>query len=183
MNTKSVSIIAAALVLALSSSVSADPKPQTPLVQPSTFECNFDPSSTWEDSNTNASNPSGSKYGGDLDAAISYYWVCDNPVSSGDGTFNFEVDLSNDPTTLYSYSCSGVAPDAVCTGTLDWEAYMLAVAAATDSAISAHCPDGSTEGSSGGITSLTAGVKAMIPGKNNGRQNYPVFKCTAPLAQ
>lgn len=184
MHTKTVSIIAAALVLALSSSASAGPKPQTSLVQPSTFECNFDPNSVWEDSNTNAPNPYGAKYGGDLDTAISYHWVCtiDEQVTSGDDSFNFEIDLSKDPTTLYSYSCSGEAPNAVCTGTLDFEGYYLAVQAATESAISAHCPEGSsTEGSTAGITGVTAGVKAMIPGKNNGRQNYPVFNCTVPL--
>lgn len=181
MHANTVSIIAAALVLALSSSASAGPKPQTSLVQPSTFECNFDPNSVWEDSNTNAPNPYGAKYGGEVDTAISYHWVCDNPESSGDGTFNFAVDLSKDPTSLYSYSCSGEAPNAVCTGTLDFEGYYFAVQAATESAISAHCPEGSTEGSSAGITGVTAGVKAIIPGKDNGRQNYPVFNCTVPL--
>ena len=180
MNTKSVSIIAAAMVLALSSSVSAGPKPQTSLVQPSTFECNFDPNSVWEDSNTNAPNPYGAKYGGDLDTTITYNWVCSNPESSGTDTFNFEIDLSNDPTTLYSYSCSGEAPNAVCTGTLDFTGYFLAVAAAANSAIAAKCPDGDTTGSTAGITGITAGVKAMIPGKNNGRQNYPVFNCVVP---
>lgn len=180
MHTKTVSIIAAALVLALSSSASAGPKPQTSLVQPSSFECNFDPNSVWEDSNTNAPNPSGAKYGGDLDTTITYNWVCDNPESSGTDTFNFEIDLSNDPTTLYSYSCSGEAPDAVCTGTLDFDGYFLAVAAAADSAIAAKCPDGDTEGSSADITGITAGVKAIIPGKIHGRQNYPVFNCVVP---
>jgi hypothetical protein len=175
-----------ALAACIAGTANAAPKPQTPLVQPTTFECNFDPNSSWDDSNTNAPNPAGAKYGGDLDGTFDYHWVCtvagDPPVvTEGDGSFTYDVDLSNDGSSLYSYACEGVAPTAVCYGTLDGDAYWTNINDLAAAEFADHCPAGDTTGSSLTGATITAGVKAMIPGRNRGPQNYPQLNCTVPV--
>jgi len=182
MKTLPLSTLAGVLAFALSASASAaGPKPQTFLVQPTSFECSWsagNADSNWDDSNTNAPNPAGSKYGGDLDATVNYGWSCDTggTITTGSGTFKVETDLSNDATATYYYTCSGVAPDAACTGVVDGAAWWSSITGALEATGATNCPAGvystSTTGDGEGV-SVSGGVKSMIPGHGNGPQNYP----------
>ena len=69
LNTK-MKIVCVAVAFALPVAAIAAPKAQTPLVQPTGFQCSWsdgNAASSWDDSNTNAPNPADSKYGGDLE--------------------------------------------------------------------------------------------------------------------
>ena len=175
------SVIAAALALALAGAATAGGKPaQTPLVQPTAFQCSWsqgNAASSWDDSNTNALNPAGSKYGGDLDTTIKYGWSCDTggTITNGSGTLNVETDLSNDLLATYHYVCSGVAPDGACTGVVDGATWWASLTSALDATAGANCPSGvythTTDGEGEGF-SVSGGVKSVIPGHGDGPQNY-----------
>jgi hypothetical protein len=168
-------------MLAFAGSATAAAPAQVPLVQPTSFECSWSPgsaASSWDDSNTNAPNPAGSKYGGDLDTTVIYGWTCDTDgtITSGSGTLHVETDLDMDQTAPYHYVCSGVAPDANCDGIVDGTAWWASITNALDATSSVNCPTGvynhTTDGEGEGI-SVSGGVKSMIPGLGNGPQNYP----------
>jgi len=180
LNTK-MKIACIAVAFALPAAAIAAPKAQTPLVQPTGFQCSWsdgNAASSWDDSNTNAPNPAGSKYGGDLETTILYSWSCDTEgtITSGSGELKVETDLSRDATDVYHYECSGIAPDAACTGIVDGAAWWASVTGAVDATAGANCPAGiytpSTDGDGEGF-SVSGGVKSMIPGNGNGPQNYP----------
>jgi hypothetical protein len=181
------SVIAGALALAFASSAVAGGKPaQTILVQPTALQCSWsqgNAASGWDDSNTNAPNPTGSIYGGGLNTTVKYGWSCDTNgvITSGSGTLNVETDLSTDLTAPYHYVCSGVAPSATCTGVVDGAAWWTSVTSALDATAGANCPSGNyshtTDGADEGF-SVSGSVKSMIPGRGNGPQNYT--QTTAP---
>jgi hypothetical protein len=180
LNTK-MKIVCVAVAFALPVAAIAAPKAQTPLVQPTGFQCSWsdgNAASSWDDSNTNAPNPADSKYGGDLETTVLYGWSCDTEgtITSGSGTLEVETDLSRDPSAVYHYACSGAAPDGACTGTVDGAAWWASITSALDATAGANCPAGaystSTDGDGEGV-SVSGGVKSMIPGKGNGPQNYP----------
>lgn len=181
MNKLILTSITSALALVLSgATLAAGPKPQTLLVQPTSFQCSWsqgNAASGWDDSNTNAPNPGTSKYGGDLDTTVHYGWSCDTEgtITSGSGTLEVETDLSNDLTATYHYICSGVAPDAACTGIVDGTAWWSSITGALDATAGSNCPAGvythTTDGEGEGF-SVSGGVKSMIPGHGNGPQNY-----------
>jgi hypothetical protein len=173
--------VASALALALAgAAAAAGPPPQTLLVQPTAFQCSWsegNAASSWDDSNTNAPNPSGAKYGGDLTTTIHYGWSCDTEgtITTGSGVLTVDTDLSTDPSATYSYACSGISPDGACIGTVDGSAWWASLTSALDATSAQHCPTGiyahTTDGVGEGI-SVSGGVKSMIPGRNNGPQNY-----------
>ncbi|MBP8097775.1 MAG: hypothetical protein KAY03_00520 [Arenimonas sp.] len=180
LNTK-MKIVCVAVAFALPVAAIAAPKAQTPLVQPTGFQCSWsdgNAASSWDDSNTNAPNPADSKYGGDLETTVLYGWSCDTEgtITSGSGTLKVETDLSRDPSAVYHYACSGAAPDGACTGTVDGGAWWASITSALDATAGANCPAGaystSTDGDGEGV-SVSGGVKSMIPGQGNGPQNYP----------
>lgn len=172
---------ALALAFAVSAAAAAGPKPQTVLVQPTAFQCSWSEgsaASSWDDSNTNAPNPAGTRYGGDLETTVHYGWSCDTggTITSGSGILEVETDLSADQSTSYSYACSGLAPSGACIGTVDGSTWWASITGALDATAAANCPAGAyshtTDGTGEGFT-VSGGVKSMIPGKGNGPQNYP----------
>ena len=180
LNTK-MKLVCLAVAFALPAAAIAAPKAQTPLVQPTGFQCAWsdgNAAASWEDSNTNAPNPDGSKYGGDLETTILYGWSCDTEgtITTGSGVLKVDTDLSRDPTAVYHYECSGIAPDGACTGIVDGTAWWASISSAVGATAGANCPAGiytpSTEGEGEGV-SVSGGVKSMIPGNGNGPQNYP----------
>lgn len=183
MSNVSLTALAGALALAFAASAAvAAPKPQTVLVQPTAFQCSWSEgsaASSWDDSNTNAPNPAGSKYGGDLETTVHYGWSCDTggTITSGAGIIEVETDLSTSQSAVYSYACSGASPTGACVGTVDGSAWWASLSSALDATATANCPapgiySHSTDQAGEGFA-VSGGVKSVIPGRDKGQQNYP----------
>lgn len=190
MKTIPLSIIAGALALACCGSALAAKPSQASLVQPATFSCgwyNGEASSTWDDSNTNAPNAFGAKYGGELQTTVRYSWSCDvdgdpgtENTITGDNTTVVKISLSQEQTAAYHYSCN-MADPSTCTGIVDSAAWLQSNQDAAAGKAATHCPGPGTYLVTYlgiGIQDVSSGVKAMIPGKDKGNQNYTKINMT-----